>query len=159
VLDRKGVRTTKNCRITCSSARLQSLGVRNMNETYTRMTPARCGVDYAFRSRGHNRRSPWRNRRMLGIFTRSDPHRERAIISLCAALVARQVRRRSARFPRITVRCNLQADIPRVHSAHSLVMKLEGPSLAAELYGVTANDREVAADAIAPAADDAAEGS
>jgi choline dehydrogenase len=120
-------------------------GVRTLNETYYSL-PRRglMGLDYAFRRRGPLTMAP----SQLGIFTRSDPHRERANIQFhVQPLSLDKFGDPLHRFPAVTVSaCNLQPTsrgTVRIRSAKPD----EAPSIAPN-YLSTEEDREVAADAI-----------
>ena len=82
-------------------------GIRTLNETYHSL-PRRAwmGVDYAFRRRGPLTMAP----SQLGIFTRSDPARERANIEFhVQPLSLDKFGEPLHRFPAITVAaCNLR---------------------------------------------------
>jgi choline dehydrogenase-like flavoprotein len=102
------------------------------------------GLDYAFRRRGPLTMAP----SQLGIFTRSDRNRERANIQFhVQPLSLDKFGDPLHRFPAITVSaCNLQPTsrgTVRIRSARAD----EVPSIAPN-YLSTAEDREVAADAI-----------
>jgi choline dehydrogenase len=120
-------------------------GVRTLNETYySLMRRGLMGLDYAFRRRGPLTMAP----SQLGIFTRSDPHRERANIQFhVQPLSLDKFGDPLHRFPAITVSaCNLQPTsrgTVRIRSAEPS----EAPSIAPN-YLATGEDREVAADAI-----------
>ena len=82
-------------------------GVRTLNETYwSLMRRGMMGLDYAFRRRGPLTMAP----SQLGIFTRSDPRRERANIQFhVQPLSLDKFGDPLHRFPAITVSaCNLQ---------------------------------------------------
>lgn len=120
-------------------------GIRTLNETYYSL-PRRglMGLDYAFRRRGPLTMAP----SQLGIFTRSDPHRERANIQFhVQPLSLDKFGDPLHRFPAITVSaCNLQPTsrgTVRIRSAQPD----EKPSIAPN-YLSTDEDRQVAADAI-----------
>jgi choline dehydrogenase-like flavoprotein len=120
-------------------------GVRTLNETYYSL-PRRAlmGLDYAFRRRGPLTMAP----SQLGIFTRSDPHRERANIQFhVQPLSLDKFGDPLHRFPAITVSaCNLQPTsrgTVRLRSA-----KPDEKPVIAPNYLATDEDREVAADAI-----------
>src|ERR1700747_2055746 len=120
-------------------------GVRTLNETYSSL-PRRAlmGLDYAFRRRGPLTMAP----SQLGIFTRSDPHRERANIQFhVQPLSLDKFGDPLHRFPAITVSaCNLQPTsrgTVRLRSADPAEKPLIAPH-----YLSTDNDRQVAADAI-----------
>jgi choline dehydrogenase-like flavoprotein len=120
-------------------------GVKTLNETYYNLFKRGwMGVDYALRRRGPLTMAP----SQLGIFTRSDPHRERANIQFhVQPLSLDKFGDPLHRFPAITVSaCNLQPTsrgTVRVRSA----TPDEKPSIAPN-YLATDEDREVAADAI-----------
>src|SRR6201984_2072003 len=120
-------------------------GVRTLNETYSSL-PRRAlmGLDYAFRRRGPLTMAP----SQLGIFTRSDPRRERANIQFhVQPLSLDKFGDPLHRFPAITVSaCNLQ---PTSRGMVRLRSKEpdEKPVIAPN-YLSTDDDREVAADAI-----------
>jgi len=120
-------------------------GIRTLNETYYSL-PRRglMGLDYLFRRRGPLTMAP----SQLGIFTRSDPHRERANIQFhVQPLSLDKFGDPLHRFPAITVSaCNLQPTsrgAVRIRSASPD----QAPSIAPN-YLSTEEDREVAADAI-----------
>jgi len=120
-------------------------GIRTLNETYYSL-PRRglMGLDYLFRRRGPLTMAP----SQLGIFTRSDPHRERANIQFhVQPLSLDKFGDPLHRFPAITVSaCNLQPTsrgAVRIRSASPD----EAPSIAPN-YLSTEEDRQVAADAI-----------
>ena len=82
-------------------------GVRTLNETYYNLfRRGMMGLDYAFRRRGPLTMAP----SQLGIFTRSDPRRERANIQFhVQPLSLDKFGDPLHRFPAITVSaCNLQ---------------------------------------------------
>ena len=120
-------------------------GVRTLNETYYNLfRRGMMGLDYAFRRRGPLTMAP----SQLGIFTRSDPHRERANIQFhVQPLSLDKFGDPLHRFPAITVSaCNLQPTsrgTVRIRSAKPD----EAPSIAPN-YLSTDDDRQVAADAI-----------
>jgi choline dehydrogenase-like flavoprotein len=120
-------------------------GVRTLNETYYSLVRrGLMGLDYAFRRRGPLTMAP----SQLGIFTRSDPRRERANIQFhVQPLSLDKFGDPLHRFPAITVSaCNLQPTsrgTVRIRSAKPD----EAPSIAPN-YLTTGEDREVAADAI-----------
>jgi choline dehydrogenase len=120
-------------------------GVRTLNETYySLMRRGLMGLDYAFRRRGPLTMAP----SQLGIFTRSDPHRERANIQFhVQPLSLDKFGDPLHRFPAITVSaCNLQPTsrgTVRIRSAQPD----RAPSIAPN-YLSTDEDRQVAADAI-----------
>jgi choline dehydrogenase len=144
VLDRQGVGRNLQDHLQ-QRAIYQVAGVRTLNETY--YSPVRrglMGLDYAFRRRGPLTMAP----SQLGIFTRSDPHRERANIQFhVQPLSLDKFGDPLHRFPAITVSaCNLQPTsrgTVRIRSARAD----EAPAIAPN-YLSTREDREVAADAI-----------
>ncbi|MGY3453616.1 GMC family oxidoreductase [Bradyrhizobium sp. USDA 4353] len=120
-------------------------GVKTLNETYYSLVKrGLMGVDYALRRRGPLTMAP----SQLGIFTRSDPRRDRANIQFhVQPLSLDKFGDPLHRFPAITVSaCNLRPTsrgTVRIRSA-----KLdEAPSIAPN-YLATEDDRQVAADAI-----------
>jgi choline dehydrogenase len=123
----------------------QVTGVRTLNETYYSLVRrGLMGIDYAFRRRGPLTMAP----SQLGIFTRSDPTRERANIQFhVQPLSLDKFGDPLHRFPAITVSaCNLRPTsrgIVRIRSAEPD----EAPSIAPN-YLATDEDRQVAADAI-----------
>jgi choline dehydrogenase len=120
-------------------------GVRTLNETYYSLVRrGLMGLDYAFRRRGPLTMAP----SQLGIFTRSDPHRDRANIQFhVQPLSLDKFGDPLHRFPAITVSaCNLQPTsrgTVRIRSTEPA----EAPAIAPN-YLSTGEDREVAADAI-----------
>jgi choline dehydrogenase-like flavoprotein len=120
-------------------------GVRTLNETYYSLVRrAWMGIDYALRRRGPLTMAP----SQLGIFTRSDPRRERANIQFhVQPLSLDKFGDPLHRFPAITVSaCNLQPTsrgTVRLRSAEPD----QAPAIAPH-YLSTEEDREVAADAI-----------
>jgi choline dehydrogenase len=120
-------------------------GVRTLNETnYSLLHRGLMGLDYAFRRRGPMTMAP----SQLGIFTRSDPRRERANIQFhVQPLSLDKFGDPLHRFPAITVSaCNLQPTsrgTVRLRSADPD----QAPSIAPH-YLSTNEDREVAADAL-----------
>ncbi|MEW6643268.1 MAG: GMC family oxidoreductase N-terminal domain-containing protein [Pseudomonadota bacterium] len=120
-------------------------GIRTLNETYYSL-PRRglMGLDYLLRRRGPLTMAP----SQLGIFTRSDPHQERANIQFhVQPLSLDKFGEPLHRFPAITVAaCNLR---PSSRGAIRLRdAKPETPPIIAPNYLATADDRQVAADAI-----------
>ncbi len=119
--------------------------VRTLNETYWSLfRRGLMGLDYAFRRRGPLTMAP----SQLGIFTRSDPHRERANIQFhVQPLSLDKFGDPLHRFPAITVSaCNLRPTsrgTVRLRSA-----KLDEAPMIAPNYLATDEDRRVAADAI-----------
>jgi choline dehydrogenase len=120
-------------------------GIRTLNETYYSL-PRRglMGLDYAFRRRGPLTMAP----SQLGIFTRSDQHRERANIQFhVQPLSLDKFGDPLHRFPAITVSaCNLQPTSRGTVRIRSAQVD-EKPSIAPN-YLSTEEDRQVAADAI-----------
>jgi choline dehydrogenase len=120
-------------------------GVRTLNETYYSLfRRGMMGLDYAFRRRGPLTMAP----SQLGIFTRSDPRRERANIQFhVQPLSLDKFGDPLHRFPAITVSaCNLRPTsrgTVRIRSARPD----EAPAIAPN-YLSTDEDRAVAADAI-----------
>lgn len=120
-------------------------GVKTLNETYYNLFKRGwMGVDYALRRRGPLTMAP----SQLGIFTRSDPRRERANIQFHAQpLSLDKFGDPLHHFPAITISaCNLQPTSRgeiRIRSA----APDEKPSIAPH-YLSTDEDRQVAADAI-----------
>src|SRR3984893_8772534 len=120
-------------------------GVRTLNETYYSLVRrGLMGLDYAFRRRGPLTMAP----SQLGIFTRSDPHRERANIQFhVQPLSLDKFGDPLHRFPAITVSaCNLQPT-----SRGSVRIRTREPAEAPAIsphYLSTPEDRQVAADAI-----------
>src|SRR6201999_2539347 len=144
VLDRQGVGRNLQDHLQ-QRAIYKVSGVRTLNETYySLLRRGMMGLDYAFRRRGPLTMAP----SQLGIFTRSDSHRERANIQFhVQPLSLDKFGDPLHRFPAITVSaCNLQPTsrgTVRIRSTDSA----EAPSIAPN-YLSTAEDREVAADAI-----------
>jgi choline dehydrogenase-like flavoprotein len=120
-------------------------GVRTLNETYYNLfRRGWMGIDYALRRRGPLTMAP----SQLGIFTRSDPHRERANIQFhVQPLSLDKFGDPLHRFPAITIAaCNLQPTSRgeiRLRSA-----KPDDAPAIAPHYLSTDEDRQVAADAI-----------
>jgi len=120
-------------------------GVRTLNETYySYIRRGLMGLDYAFRRRGPLTMAP----SQLGIFTRSDPHHERANIQFhVQPLSLDKFGDPLHRFPAITVSaCNLQPT-----SRGTVRIKSQAPDQAPSIapnYLSTDEDRQVAADAI-----------
>ncbi|WP_315798073.1 GMC family oxidoreductase [Bradyrhizobium sp. SZCCHNRI3043] len=120
-------------------------GVKTLNETYYSLVRrGLMGLDYAFRRRGPLTMAP----SQLGIFTRSDPTRDRANIQFhVQPLSLDKFGDPLHRFPAITVSaCNLRPTsrgTVRIRSARID----EAPSIAPN-YLATEDDRQVAADAI-----------
>jgi choline dehydrogenase-like flavoprotein len=144
VLDRQGVGRNLQDHLQ-QRAIYQVDGVRTLNETYYSLVRrGLMGLDYAFRRRGPLTMAP----SQLGIFTRSDPRRDRANIQFhVQPLSLDKFGDPLHRFPAITVSaCNLQPTsrgTVRIRSARPD----EAPSIAPN-YLTTGEDREVAADAI-----------
>jgi choline dehydrogenase-like flavoprotein len=144
VLDRQGV--GRNLQDHLQQRAIYKVdGVRTLNETYYSLVRrGLMGLDYAFRRRGPLTMAP----SQLGIFTRSDPHRERANIQFhVQPLSLDKFGDPLHRFPAITVSaCNLQPTsrgTVRIRSA----LSNQAPSIAPN-YLSTDEDRQVAADAI-----------
>ncbi|WP_375413812.1 GMC family oxidoreductase [uncultured Bradyrhizobium sp.] len=144
VLDRQGV--GRNLQDHLQQRAIYKIeGARTLNETYYSLfRRGVMGLDYAFRRRGPLTMAP----SQLGIFTRSDPHRERANIQFhIQPLSLDKFGDPLHRFPAITVSaCNLQPTSRgsvRLRSARPN----DAPSIAPN-YLSTDEDREVAADAI-----------
>jgi choline dehydrogenase len=144
VLDRQGV--GRNLQDHLQQRAIYKVeGVRTLNESYYSL-PRRglMGLDYALRRRGPLTMAP----SQLGIFTRSDPRRERANIQFhVQPLSLDKFGDPLHRFPAITVSaCNLRPTsrgIVRLRSAEPD----QAPSIAPH-YLSTDEDREVAADAL-----------
>jgi choline dehydrogenase-like flavoprotein len=120
-------------------------GVRTLNETYhSYVRRGLMGLDYAFRRRGPLTMAP----SQLGIFTRSDPHRDRANIQFhVQPLSLDKFGDPLHRFPAITVSaCNLQPTSRGTVRIRSSAADA-APSIAPN-YLSTEEDRHVAADAI-----------
>src|SRR6185503_952270 len=118
---------------------------RTLNETYySLIRRGLMGLDYAFRRRGPLTMAP----SQLGIFTRSDPRRERANIQFhVQPLSLDRFGEPLHRFPAITVAaCNLQ---PTSRGTVRIVSSAldEAPRIAPN-YLATNEDKTVAADAI-----------
>jgi len=120
-------------------------GVRTLNETYYSLARrAWMGIDYALRRRGPLTMAP----SQLGIFTRSDPHQERANIQFhVQPLSLDKFGDPLHRFPAITISaCNLQPT-----SRGTIRLRDRAPEQAPIIspdYLSTDEDRQVAADAI-----------
>jgi choline dehydrogenase len=144
VLDRQGVGRNLQDHLQ-QRAIYKVSGVRTLNETYYSLVRrGLMGLDYALRRRGPLTMAP----SQLGIFTRSDPHRERANIQFhVQPLSLDRFGDPLHRFPAITVSaCNLQPTsrgTVRIRSSEPS----ETPSIAPN-YLATDEDRQVAADAI-----------
>jgi choline dehydrogenase-like flavoprotein len=120
-------------------------GIRTLNETYYNLfRRGWMGVDYALRRRGPLTMAP----SQLGIFTRSDPHQERANIQFhVQPLSLDKFGDPLHHFPAITVSaCNLR---PTSRGEIRITARApeEKPSIAPH-YLATPEDRQVAADAI-----------
>src|SRR6202047_3273572 len=146
VLDRQGVGRNLQDHLQ-QRAIFKVEGVRTLNETYYSLVRrGLMGLDYAFRRRGPLTMAP----SQLGIFTRSNPHRERANIQFhVQPLSLDKFGDPLHRFPAITVSaCNLQPTsrgTVRIGSARADEAPSIGPN-----YLSTAEDRQGAADAIRP---------
>ncbi len=144
VLDRQGVGRNLQDHLQ-QRAIFKVEGVRTLNETYYSLVRrGLMGLDYAFRRRGPLTMAP----SQLGIFTRSNPHRERANIQFhVQPLSLDKFGDPLHRFPAITVSaCNLQPTsrgTVRIRSSEPA----QAPAIAPN-YLSTGEDREVAADAI-----------
>jgi choline dehydrogenase len=144
VLDRQGVGRNLQDHLQ-QRAIYQVEGARTLNETYYSLARrGLMGLDYAFRRRGPLTMAP----SQLGIFTRSDPHRERANIQFhVQPLSLDKFGDPLHRFPAITVSaCNLQ---PTSRGSVGIRSRepAEAPAIAPN-YLSTPEDRQVAADAI-----------
>ena len=120
-------------------------GIRTLNESYySLLRRGLMGLDYALRRRGPLTMAP----SQLGIFTRSDPHRDRANIQFhVQPLSLDKFGDPLHRFPAITVSaCNLQPTSRGTVRIRSTEID-QAPSIAPN-YLDTEEDREVAADAI-----------
>src|SRR5436305_2814113 len=144
VLDRQGV--GRNLQDHLQQRAIYKVdGVRTLNETYYSLfRRGMMGLDYALRRRGPLTMAP----SQLGIFTRSDPRRERANIQFhVQPLSLDKFGDPLHRFPAITVSaCNLQPTSRGTVRLRSAAPD-EKPSIAPN-YLATDDDREVAADAI-----------
>src|ERR1700737_2784061 len=144
VLDRQGVGRNLQDHLQ-QRAIYKVAGVRPLNEAYYSLVRrGLMGLDYAFRRRGPLTMAP----SQLGIFTRSDPHRERANIQFhVQPLSLDKFGDPLHRFPAITVSaCNLQPT-----SRGTIRLRARDPSanpIIAPNYLATYEDRHVAADAI-----------
>src|SRR5712691_2627576 len=144
VLDRQGVGRNLQDHLQ-QRAIYKVTGVRTLNETYYSLVRrGLMGLDYAFRRRGPLTMAP----SQLGIFTRSDPRRERANIQFhVQPLSLDKFGDPLHRFPAITVSaCNL-----RPTSRGTIRLRSADPSakpLIAPNYLATYEDKRVAADAI-----------
>jgi choline dehydrogenase-like flavoprotein len=144
VLDRQGVGRNLQDHLQ-QRAIYQVSGTRTLNETYHSL-PRRAlmGLDYALRRRGPLTMAP----SQLGIFTRSDPHQERANIQFhVQPLSLDKFGDPLHRFAAITVSaCNL-----RPTSRGEVRLKSAAPDAQPSIaphYLATDEDRSVAADAI-----------
>jgi choline dehydrogenase len=120
-------------------------GVRTLNETYYNLfRRGWMGIDYALRRRGPLTMAP----SQLGIFTRSDVHRERANIQFhVQPLSLDKFGDPLHRFPAITIAaCNLQPTSRGEIKLRSAKPD-DAPAIAPH-YLSTDDDRQVAADAI-----------
>ncbi|WP_441230178.1 GMC family oxidoreductase [Tardiphaga sp. 215_C5_N2_1] len=120
-------------------------GVRTLNETYYNLfRRGWMGIDYLFRRRGPLTMAP----SQLGIFTRSDAHRERANIQFhVQPLSLDKFGDPLHRFPAITIAaCNLQPTSRGEIKLRSAKPD-DAPAIAPH-YLSTDDDRQVAADAI-----------
>jgi choline dehydrogenase len=120
-------------------------GVKTLNETYySLIRRGLMGLDYAFRRRGPLTMAP----SQLGIFTRSDPTRERANIQFhVQPLSLDKFGDPLHRFPAVTVSaCNLRPTSRGTVRLRSSKPD-DAPSIAPN-YLATDEDRQVAADAI-----------
>ncbi|RTL49696.1 MAG: choline dehydrogenase [Bradyrhizobiaceae bacterium] len=120
-------------------------GIRTLNETYYNLfRRGWMGVDYALRRRGPLTMAP----SQLGIFTRSNPHKDRANIQFhVQPLSLDKFGDPLHRFPAITISaCNLRPTSRGFIKLKSA--ELDDAPLIAPHYLSTDEDREVAADAI-----------
>ena len=143
VLDKPGV--GRNLQDHLRRAPSTGSGVRTLNETYwSLLRRGLMGLDYAFRRRGPLTMAP----SQLGIFTRSDPDRERANIQFhVQPLSLDKFGDPLHRFPAITVSaCNLRPTSRGTVRLRST--KLDEAPMIAPNYLATDEDRRVAADAI-----------
>src|SRR6201991_1081573 len=144
VLDRQGVGRNLQDHLQ-QRAIYKVSGVRTLNETYYSLVRrGLMGLDYAFRRRGPLTMAP----SQLGIFTRSDSHRERANIQFhVQPLSLDKFGDPLHRFPAITVSaCNLQPTSRGTVRLRSTTAD-QAPIIAPN-YLSTDDDRQVAADAI-----------
>ncbi|MBN8979790.1 MAG: GMC family oxidoreductase N-terminal domain-containing protein [Rhizobiales bacterium] len=144
VLDRQGVGRNLQDHLQ-QRAIYKVSGVRTLNETYYNLfRRGWMGVDYALRRRGPLTMAP----SQLGIFTRSDPHQERANIQFhVQPLSLDKFGDPLHRFPAITISaCNLR---PTSRGTVRITSNAadDKPSIAPN-YLSTPDDRQVAADAI-----------
>lgn len=144
VLDRQGV--GRNLQDHLQQRAIYKVeGVRTLNETYYNLLRRGwMGIDYALRRRGPLTMAP----SQLGIFTRSDPHQERANIQFhVQPLSLDKFGDPLHRFPAITISaCNLRPTSRGTVRVTSNAAD-EKPRIAPN-YLSTSEDREVAADAI-----------
>src|ERR1700744_2274072 len=146
VLDRSGVGRNLQDHLQ-QRAIYKVSGVRTLNETYYSLARrALMGLDYAFRRRGPLTMAP----SQLGIFTRSNAHRERANIEFhVQPLSLDKFGDPLHRFPAITVSaCNLQPTSRGTVRLRSVQLD-EKPSIAPN-YLSTDEDRHGAPAAIRP---------
>jgi choline dehydrogenase-like flavoprotein len=144
VLDRQGVGRNLQDHLQ-QRAIYKVQGVRTLNETYYNLfRRGWMGIDYALRRRGPLTMAP----SQLGIFTRSDPHQERANIQFhVQPLSLDKFGDPLHRFPAITISaCNLRPTSRGTVRITSTAAD-EKPRIAPN-YLSTNEDREVAADAI-----------
>jgi choline dehydrogenase len=144
VLDRQGVGRNLQDHLQ-QRAIYKVLGVKTLNETYHSLVGrGLMGLDYALRRRGPLTMAP----SQLGIFTRSDPSRERANIQFhVQPLSLDKFGDPLHRFPAVTVSaCNLQPTSRGIVRIRSREISA-APSIAPN-YLSTDEDRQVAADAI-----------
>jgi choline dehydrogenase len=144
VLDRQGV--GRNLQDHLQQRAIYKVeGIRTLNESYYSLVRrGLMGLDYALRRRGPLTMAP----SQLGIFTRSDPRRDRANIQFhVQPLSLDKFGDPLHRFPAITVSaCNLQPTSRGTVRIRSTEID-QAPSIAPN-YLATDEDREVAADAI-----------
>jgi choline dehydrogenase-like flavoprotein len=144
VLDRQGVGRNLQDHLQ-QRAIFKVSGVRTLNETYHNLfRRGLMGLDYLFRRRGPLTMAP----SQLGIFTRSDPHQERANIQFhIQPLSLDKFGDPLHTFPAITASaCNLRPTSRgtiRLRSAD-----LAAPPMIAPNYLATPEDKQVAANAI-----------
>jgi choline dehydrogenase len=120
-------------------------GVRTLNETYhSLIRRGLMGLDYAFRRRGPLTMAP----SQLGIFTRSDTHQERANIQFhIQPLSLDKFGDPLHTFPAITASaCNLRPTSRGTIKLRSA--EIDAAPIIAPNYLATAEDKQVAADAI-----------
>jgi choline dehydrogenase-like flavoprotein len=144
VLDRQGVGRNLQDHLQ-QRAIFKVSGVKTLNETYWSLWKrGMMGVDYALRRRGPLTMAP----SQLGIFTRSDPHRERANIQFhVQPLSLDKFGDPLHRFPAITISaCNLRPTSRGVVQITDTKPD-QAPRIAPN-YLSTDEDRLVAADAI-----------